>query len=227
VPERTTGLRRLDGRTRLLAEQLVPRLELLLGGSPYVVLARFHRRYLDANRPPEVAFEHDGARPHYLAYHAALRSYVQEIRATFGGGLLLDLHGQSAAPEVIFRGTQNGVTTTELVQQWGAEALVGERSLFGQLAARGYQVFPANTPIGQPIEQPGWSGGYTVQRYGSHRRNGIDAIQVELGWDFRTKEYLPTLVEDLAQAIAGFYAAYGHAPPARTSANHPNRSYAV
>src|SRR3954454_139854 len=53
VPERTTGLRRLDGRTRLLAEQLVPRLELLLGGSPYVVLARFHRRYLDANRPPE------------------------------------------------------------------------------------------------------------------------------------------------------------------------------
>jgi N-formylglutamate amidohydrolase len=211
VPERSSGLRRLDGRTRLLGEQLYSQLEVLLGGTPYIVLARFHRRYLDANRPAEIGMEHEAARPHYDAYHGAIRGFVSEIRARFGSGLLLDLHGQSAAPQMIFRGTQNGVTTHALLEDRGFEALAGPESLFGQLETFGYQVVPSASSNALLDEQPGWSGGYTVQTYGSHRADGIDAMQIELGWDLRTKEYLPHLVEDLAAAIASHYRAYGNA----------------
>jgi N-formylglutamate amidohydrolase len=208
VPERSHGLRRLDGRTRILGEHLVPRLQALLGGRPYVVFARFHRRYLDANRPADQGVEHEAARIHYDAYHGAVRSYVDEIRMRFGGGLLLDLHGQSAETQAIFRGTQNGRTTAKLLQRGGIQALGGPDSLFGQLESRGYDVYPAYSSCDLLTEKPGWSGGYTVQTYGSHHAEGIDAIQIELGWDLRTKETLPRLVADLADAIAAHHRAY-------------------
>jgi hypothetical protein len=36
------------------------------GEAPYVVIAEFHRKYIDANRPPECAYEHPDAKLRYL-----------------------------------------------------------------------------------------------------------------------------------------------------------------
>ena len=49
------------------------RLEVLVEGRPYAVVARFHRKYVDANRPEGEPFEDPGARPYYLAYIQHLR----------------------------------------------------------------------------------------------------------------------------------------------------------
>ena len=44
-----------DTNTSELAEKFVTVLEKQLGGKPWVVIARFERKYVDANRPPDGA----------------------------------------------------------------------------------------------------------------------------------------------------------------------------
>src|SRR5207244_1253228 len=48
-----------DTNTAELAEAAAAELERRLGGKPFVVIARFARKYLYANRPPEGAYESD------------------------------------------------------------------------------------------------------------------------------------------------------------------------
>jgi N-formylglutamate amidohydrolase len=209
VPERTSGVRVQDDRTRQLAEALANRLELVLCGRPYTVFAGYHRRYVDANRYEAEALEHPAASPHYLAYHEAIRRFVREIRERWPDqGLLLDIHGQAREPNRIHRGTNNGRTVTRLLANHGLQGLVGPSSIFGELVAAGYDVFPANTPLGDPAEDRRFGGGFTVQTYGSHQPDGIDAIQLELGAQLRRTENTEQLAKDLASAIALFYRAH-------------------
>jgi N-formylglutamate amidohydrolase len=215
APERTQGVHTQDARTKDLALALIAHLQAALGATPYAVVADFHRRYIDANRPAAEAYEHPAAEIHYLAYHSQVRAFVEAIRRAFpGGGLLLDLHGQGAEPQTIHRGTQNGLTVRRLLEQRGEAGLVGSSSLLGQLQQAGYTVYPPNTPLGAPREAPAWNGGYTVQTYGSHQPDGIDAIQLELGADLRQRAYLDTMAEDLTRAVATHLAAYGWKLPA-------------
>ncbi len=55
---------------------------------------------------------------------------------------------------------------------------------------------------------PQYNGGYTVQTYGSHRAEGIDAVQFEYGSSYRKLEKLDDTAKRTAAAIAKFYAAY-------------------
>jgi N-formylglutamate amidohydrolase len=209
VPERTTGVRVQDDRTRQIAEALTNRLEVVLCGRPYVVFAGFHRRYIDANRRETDALEHSDARRHYLAYHEAIRRFLDEIRERWPDqGLLLDIHGQAADPDRIHRGTNNGRTVARLLANHGLAGLVGPTSLFGWLQATSYDVFPANRPLGHPPEDRRFGGGFTVQTYGSHQPDGIDAIQLELGSQLRRAENTGQLTHDLANAIALYYRAH-------------------
>jgi N-formylglutamate amidohydrolase len=209
VPVRTQGVNTQDARTKDLAQALAARLASDLGETPYMVIADFHRRYIDANRSPANAFEHPSAETHYLIYHQSIRAFVESIRGEFPeGALLLDLHGQGAEPATIHRGTQNGRTVQSMLHRHGEASMVGEQSFLGQLQAAGYTVYPPNTPLGQPREAPAWNGGYTVQTYGSHHPDGIDAIQLEFGADLRRQAYLETMAQDLAQALAVFLAQF-------------------
>src|SRR4051794_34548568 len=58
-----------DENTDLLAEALAAELEKKLGGKPWVVVARFDRKFIDANRPPDQSYESEAAKPFYDAYH--------------------------------------------------------------------------------------------------------------------------------------------------------------
>lgn len=203
---RTTGITGTDVHTLEFTEALAKRLGAILGAEPYVVAARFHRRYIDANRAEKEAFESAAAQPVYLAYHNQIRTFVAEIRQRFpDGALLLDIHGQGTDPDTVHRGTGNGSTVVWMVRQHGAEALLGEKSLFGVLQSKGRTVFPANTPLGNPPEDRRYNGGYTVRTYGSRNADGIDAIQLELGVNLRTTS---SFVDDLAEAIAVYCRAY-------------------
>ena len=201
---RMTGKILKDEHTLELAETLADRLEGLLGTRPYVVAARFSRRYIDANRSDLAAYATLQAKPFYDEYHGRIREFVAEIRRTYpGGALLIDIHGQSADAQGVYRGTRQGTTVDRLLNRSGCPALTGEKSILGALAAKGYRVIPDNNARECLLEDARYVGGYTVATYGSHHADGIDAIQLELGGRLRSA---PAFANDLAQAIAVFYA---------------------
>ena len=206
VSVRSSGAVVRDAQTRDLAERTAAALEARTGRRPYIVVALFSRRYLDANRAEQEAMESPEALPAYRAYHDQIASWVAEVKARFPeGALLIDIHGQSSDPDVTFRGTRGGLTAKALLGRSGTAALQGERSIIGLLAARGYRVHPA--PGTDDLrEDSRFSGGYTVFSYGSHRPEGIDAIQLEFGRYHRTTR---RLAADFADALVVFMQEYG------------------
>jgi len=123
----------------------------------------------------------------------------------WGSGLLLDIHGQGAQAEAIYRGTGNGKTVMSLTQRFGMDAITGPKSIFSQLEIMGYKVLPSTT---DSHKEERYTGGYIVQTYGSHQGRGIDAIQLEIGTKFRARANLERTATDLAEAIAVFAQEY-------------------
>lgn len=202
---RVNGVTVRDLGTGELARRTADLIGQKTGKRPYLVIAEFSRKYVDANRPPEEAYESDAAAPAYRAYHDRLAAYVEEIRTRFpAGALLVDVHGQGQEASVIFRGTRHGLTTKALMARAGPEALTGPKSLLGELAARGYRTNPA--PDGSTLEEDRrFNGGYTVFHYGSQNADGIDAIQLEFGSALRKQA---RLADNLADALAAFTRLY-------------------
>lgn len=189
-----------DTNTDVLAEKVASAIEKKMGKRPHLVIAHFERKYCDVNRPAASAYESDKAKPAYDAYHTAVRKACQMAKDDWGGGLLLDLHGQAADAGAIFRGTQNGKTVTLLTERHGAKALTGPDSIQGRLEKKGYKFIPAADST--DTEDKRFNGGYTVGTYGTG--TGLDAIQLELGGDQRTKKAMDGFAADLADAVATF-----------------------
>jgi N-formylglutamate amidohydrolase len=198
-----------DTGTEELASEVVKSIERHFGKKPYCVIARQHRKFLDPNRPPEIAFDDPDAKPVYETYHGALDRYCREVQTKFRKGLLLDIHGQGAAKEKVFRGTQDGKTVTLLRQRYGEGAALGEESLFGRLKARGWTVHPDPLSGG---EQAGYRGGYIVQTYCGTGGYGIDAIQLEFGMDYRTEAAREKTAATLTEAVADYSASFLEIP---------------
>lgn len=197
-----------DENTDRLVEAFAAELENLLGGKPWVVLARFDRAYIDANRPPEQSFENDAAKPYYDAYHDPLVAACKAVKQKHGRGLFLDVHGQGVHRDAICRGTRNGKTVSLLVDRFGWPAVAGKNSVMGDLERAGFNVLPACDAPRETKEEPAFSGGHTVGTYGSHTAYGIDAIQLEFGWNYREKTAYKKSGKALADAVAAFHDAY-------------------
>jgi len=193
-----------DSNTAELAEQVALTLASYLRARPFLVVARFERKYIDANRAPGDAYENHNAAPYYDAYHRAFRDASTQTRGGWRRGLLLDLHGQGAERETIFRGTAQGLSVTELERRFGREAITGAKSILGYLAAKGYKIAPGSMS-GQEVR---FTGGFIIRNYGSHDPDGIDAIQLELGAMLRERRNLKRTSDDLAEAIAVFAKEY-------------------
>jgi N-formylglutamate amidohydrolase len=193
-----------DTNTDVLAEKVAAAIEKATGKPPHLVVARFERKYCDLNRPADTAYESVGAKPAYDAYHAAVREACERVTKEYGTGLLLDLHGQAAKADAIFRGTQNGKTVKLLTDRHGAKAITGPESVQGRLEKKGYNFFPAAES--SELEDRRFNGGYTVATYGT--TSGLDAIQFELGGDSRSRKALDTTAADLADAVMAFAEAF-------------------
>jgi len=198
-----------DLNTDALAQGIAAEIARLTGKEPYLVVAKFHRRYADANRPAELALDSPEARIPYDYYHRSIRRFIDEVLAAWPAALLVDVHGQSKDPEVVMRGTINGRAVERLLRRAGVEAVTGPKGLFGQLEANRFRVFPGNdVPPAGRSEDAGFNGGYTVATYGSHNRAGIDAVQMEFGARYRDKTVLDRTASDAAKAIVAFHDAY-------------------
>jgi N-formylglutamate amidohydrolase len=198
IPQFTTGR---DNNTDEMTHKIAARLEARFGAKPFLIIALFERKYVDANRPAGGGYESDRGKLYYESYHRLLRESTAQVRSRWGRGLLLDIHGQGAEGVVIYRGTNNGRTMTSLMQRFGAEALSGPMSILGQLHGMGYSVMPA---VKGTQRETRYAGGYIVQSYGSHRPDGVDAIQLEIGSKLRSRANLDKTAADLAHAIAVF-----------------------
>lgn len=205
LPVRTKGAIVRDAGTRELAERVAALIEKRTGKRSYVVIANFSRKHLDANRSEQDSMESHEALPAYRAYHDQISTFVAEVRSKFPtGALLLDVHGQSDDQNTTFQGTRSGLTTKSLLQRFGPATLQGSKSIVGVLAAKRYQV---NPPVGiESLEEDRrFVGGFTVYQYGSHRADGIDAIQLEFGKKHRADH---NLAENFAEAIIVFMTEY-------------------
>lgn len=211
VPPRSgNGVRQFryksDDFTEQLTEKLADAIESETGKRPYIVIANFHRKYLDANRRAAEAFESEQARVVYEKYHKAISDARREVTERWGCGVLFDIHGQAAEPQAIFRGTQNGKTVKRLLKRSGDESWRGESSFFGQLAKQGVRVIPA---IGSTeLEHSSYDGGFTVMQHGSAAGGTVDAIQLELGRQLRMPDKNASTAKKLAIAITAFSAKY-------------------
>lgn len=198
---RKKGVTVRDTGTKELAEQVAAILETRTGKRPYLVIAKFSRKFLDANRIEQEAMESDEALPVYKVYHGHIATYISEMKRAFpSGSLLIDVHGQSDDPNTVFRGTRSGLTTKALVSRFGRSSIQGEKSILGALSAKGYAVNPS-IDIESLKEDLRFAGGYTVFNYGSQYAEGIDSIQLEFGKNQRASSHL---AQDLADAIVIF-----------------------
>jgi N-formylglutamate amidohydrolase len=198
-----------DGNTDVLALRMAAEIRRLTGQAPYVVVAKFQRKFIDANRPAELAFDSPAALAYYDLYHRSIRDFVDEILRTHPAGLLIDVHGQNKDPGVLMRGTVNGRTVLKLVRRAGVGAITGPEGLFGRLEANGFKVFPANSEgLGARSEDAGLNGGYTTRLYGSDNAGGIDSVQFEFGTVYRRKEAVEKSAVDAARAVVDFHRAY-------------------
>lgn len=194
-----------DINTDLLALQLAEVISKKLEGKPYVVVAKFSRKYIDANRPADGAYESAAAKPIYEAYHGALEKACREVKTKWGWGLLIDVHGQAVRSDAIFRGTQNGKSTTLLTQRFGPGAMTGPNGFQGMLEAKGYTILP---PCSSSEKETKFNGGHIVQNYGSHTGYGIDAIQMEFGGQYSARAKLEKTTGDLAEVVSAFAKRY-------------------
>jgi N-formylglutamate amidohydrolase len=201
-----------DVDTNLVAAGVAQRVLEIFGEAPYVVIAEFHRKFIDANRERRCAYEVDAAAPFYDEYHGTVRAFVDEIRANNGGlGLLFDIHGTegiASDPAQIFLGTardeEDGIARLRAADP---QVLARKRSLRGFLEAAGYRVSP---PDPNGTEVPKFNGGFTIKTYGSSHPDGLDAMQLELTPPLRTDPIVerPRLIEVLAFAFGNLVSRY-------------------
>ncbi|OOG41101.1 N-formylglutamate amidohydrolase [Polaromonas sp. A23] len=203
VPPRSQGTTVRDLNSRVLAERAADLIEKRTGKRPYLVVAKFSRKFVDANRAEHEALESPEALPAYRAYHVHLAAFIAEVRQRYpGGALLIDVHGQASDAGTVFRGTRNGWTVKSLVARHGEAAILGEASLIGPFQAAGWQVHPTEPGA---KEHTKYNGGNTVFAYGSNNPQGIDAIQLEFGKSMRDD---PRAAEAFADAVISFERKY-------------------
>ncbi len=197
----------LDDGTLELAQEVSDELYRILRKRPYLVAANFTREQIDANRAPKDAYESRGAKVVYDFYHGKIAEYVADIKNRFGNrALLLDLHGQGTDEWTVYRGTRDRTTVQRLINRDGEAAFTGPNSILGILAQKDNRIYPRNSE--HDIDEKSiYSGGYTVGHYGSNNDNGIDAIQLENGWELR-RSGRAVFAKELAEAIATFYRTY-------------------
>lgn len=194
-----------DSGTEELAGLLAVEVFLKTGKRPYLVSAKFHRKYIDANRPPEIAYESPKAKPAYDAYHDTLAAFCKEVRKKHGRGLLLDVHNQASFPDSVLRGTQDGKSVALLRQRFGDKAHTGPDSLFGLLGKAGFRTYP---PKLDGKEHSEFNGGYIVKTYGAAGDFGLDAMQLEFGWMLTTPAATPDTAAKVAAVIDQFHKLY-------------------
>jgi len=202
-----------DVQTDAITESVAERILQLTGLSPYIVIAEFHRKFIDANRRLECAFTDSTAKAFYEEYHNSISEYVNEIlQENDDRGFLFDIHGIreiSEDPADIYLGTVNGKTLqpsfqrADIFKRHGLHGLLqASRHLVDSEGADTvfqYRVSPADK---EAEETDKVRGGFTIRQYADLM---INCIQIEIADTLRKdEEKRRFIIEDLAFAMINF-----------------------
>lgn len=232
IPDRTQAVVDNDPYADELGQELAAQIERLTGHPVHLVINNLHRSKMDANRSRPV-----GTGGNLLAaegwedYHGFLLMARQAVVDQCGRGLLVDLHTNGREGYLIEFGY--GLTRDDLshddehlnresfirrstLRQLAldgsidhAQLLRGAISLGGLMSGQGYGAEPSPEQP-EPRGDPYFSGGYTVFRHGSIYGGWVDAVQVEVAYDFLRPAARAHLIHALAASIVTFVdAAYG------------------
>ncbi len=182
----------LDTNSDKLAQATAKELQKLTGKKPWLIIAKFSRKYVDANRPEADGTESGSGKAVYQRYHAALREAVEANKSN-PKALLIDFHSQGKTKDLIYRGTGNSLSLK-------SKSLADVSAFLNGLEQATLKLEPA-TANTIAKEHPSFNGGYITRHYGASQPNGINAIQLEIGADYRNKESIPKTAIAIAEAI--------------------------
>jgi N-formylglutamate amidohydrolase len=186
---------------------------LLTGQQPPMVVERYHRKYMDVNRPIPCAYEDQEAESYYCEYHGLISKYLKEIYIKNKDEklmrYLLDFHGYKRDSENvadIILGTENNDTIWKLKENHPD----AKNDLITILKEKGYSV----DPVMGERENTSFNGGYTINHYSCLSwLYACNAIQFEFADELRTNEVQrEKLIVDLANSILQFIFKYSGNP---------------
>jgi hypothetical protein len=196
-----------DRETGPITESVTEKILELTGLSPYVVSARFHRRFIDANRSLECAFIDSDARPFYKEYHDRISGFKNQlVLQNANRGFLFDIHGFAETEDDnadIALGTANGDT---LRPDFDRANIFMQHGLHGLLKSARHQIllpipntfqYRVSPVDAAATEIPRLNGGFTVRN-----NPELNCIQIEIANTIRNDPQKRSfLIEDLAFAI--------------------------
>ena len=166
-PDKIVG----DSSTRQITTEVAQLLLETFGEAPYVVIADYHRKFIDANRSEQCAFnptEAAAARPFHAEYHQTIRKFIDEIQAENGcRGFLFDIHGTKTIekdPADVYIGTDNGNSVRRLFTHESAGDI--------------WQSQFARSPAGRRLHRFTGATGYSGDRAGGWRLHHADLRQL-------------------------------------------------
>jgi hypothetical protein len=193
-----------DANTQELARSIDSVFQVTHGCRPHLIINHLHRRKMDGNRNlADAACGDPQAIAAWTAFHGYLTAAREQVTATHGRGLFVDLHGHGHQVQRLELGyllyedelawSDAALNSTQAIN-WSslrhlannneqgldhADLLRGPQALGTRLAERGYPSVPSQQdPFPQP-GQPYFSGGYNTVEHSSYLGGTIDGVQVE------------------------------------------------
>ena len=251
LPDRTCAgiTTTTDSNTDMLANALKKALSNLLGKTPHTVICNVLRSKIDVNRTlSEATCDNTIAALTWNDYHNFIGAAKTRILQTYGKGILIDIHGHGHTVQKMelgynlstaeLSGTDTYINGSSKVAGSTIRNLVGTNlnglshaalvrgafALGTYLENAGYPSVPSSTNL-NPGTDDYFSGGYTVEKWGSKDGDALDAIQIECNYDgvrnstaninrfadslahaikyYVEKHYFTTLSEQIASVASG------------------------
>ncbi len=198
-PVRQQGVRTADSNTDRLAVAIADALQ-TEGHVPYVVLCHLHRKYMDANRPLDVACDANSpATTVWQAYQDAIVAAKRAIVANSGRGLFVEIHGHGHPiprlelgyllrardydlPVGEFEKLSAKCSLREILSRGNNSLdslLRGPQSLGASLSRVQLPAVPS-PDIRRPGTDPYFNGGWNTLTHGSRDGGTISSLQIEL-----------------------------------------------
>ncbi|CAF1182938.1 unnamed protein product [Rotaria sp. Silwood1] len=204
-----------DAQSDEFAENVANELNRTWGYKPSVIIAKWSRKKVDFNREiNEATFNHPEAIAAYQGYHSFIDQSINQINATFGRGLLIDIHGHGDGNYTMVGYLLTGAqlnrdnlntlsVTTSIEPLCGSnrnECIRGNSSFGTALERNGLDVVYPSLANPKPGSIDFLSGGYITSNYISR----INAIQTELPNWMRTANNRLDNARKYAQAIVDY-----------------------
>lgn len=223
IKNREHGCFKKDRNTIEIAKEFQAKM-LERGLVPYFVIMKLHRRKIDVNRGSREGASDENSLAAYKEYHKKLMRFRKNIKKKFGGGVLIDLHGQSHRNGLIELGYSvpkqkiNKIkevskpyllkhsSIASLIRKGfsGEELIVGSSALGSLFEGAGYPSLPSNKH--QNIKERHMNGVYILHRHVVTKNEGIIGINLELCYEGirDTKENLVSFSGIFAQVVIKF-----------------------